>query len=285
MMNNQETKEKIELLMKVKGIGCKNAEYLLMIGINSPVELVKQTEQELFDKFKKLYEEKKVGYQIKEGKKWIEMAKTGNYMYAFAETKYQDLIERSFENQLRLLLYKCIKEEKLDFDVNDKIFNEIDENLKKEYKKAYENMGEVRSRNKKIKAWINDKKNSKKYDKLKDIFKKLFSKTLSWEVFRKKYGEDSSKNRCCYYCGIKETDIDQLDLDGKINTKRLYIRGRKMEVERRDPLGDYIETNIELCCYWCNNAKSDEFTEDEFGSIKEAIKEVWEKRLGRALSN
>jgi len=34
-----------------------------------------------------------------------------------------------------------------------------------------------------------------------------------------------------------------------------------------------------MACYWCNNAKTDEFDGDEFKEIGEAIKKVWKKRL------
>ena len=73
--------------------------------------------------------------------------------------------------------------------------------------------------------------------------------------------------------------------DGEINAKRLYSRGRKMEIERIDSFAGYINGNIQLCCYWCNNAKTDEFDYNEFVPIGKEIQKVWEARLGRKLSN
>ncbi|WP_188117205.1 hypothetical protein [Campylobacter concisus] len=35
-----------------------------------------------------------------------------------------------------------------------------------------------------------------------------------------------------------------------------------------------------MACYWCNNAKTDEFSPEEFKPIAEGIREVWNKRLG-----
>ncbi|MCD6366675.1 MAG: hypothetical protein J7L46_03955, partial [Bacteroidales bacterium] len=67
--------------------------------------------------------------------------------------------------------------------------------------------------------------------------------------------------------------------ENKIQTKRIYSRGKHMEVDRTAPNGKYEIKNIELCCYWCNNAKTDEFSEKEFICIANAIKKVWCDRL------
>jgi len=34
-----------------------------------------------------------------------------------------------------------------------------------------------------------------------------------------------------------------------------------------------------MSCYWCNNAKTDEFTAEEFAVIGKAIAMVWHDRL------
>jgi len=102
------------------------------------------------------------------------------------------------------------------------------------------------------------------------------------EAFRKFYGKDEM-DRECAYCGIKESEINKLFTAGRISTKRWGTRGRAMEVDRRDPRKSYVhrgtESNIALCCYWCNNAKTDEFNDNEFFKIAQAIKDVWKKRL------
>ena len=211
--------------------------------------------------------------------------KADNHGYVFAQEKYRALIDRSFENRIRLLLYlKCIKEKNPEFALTDKIFNEIDVSLETEYKKDYQNMGVIRDRNKIIKSWRNDKMNNEKLINLKKLFEVSFRKTLTWNEFKAKYGEDSNDRQCCY-CKVKETQLEQMIRDGEINTKRLYSRGRKMEIERIDPFVGYINGNIQLCCYWCNNAKTDEFDYNEFVPIGKEIQKVWEARLGRRLTN
>lgn len=82
------------------------------------------------------------------------------------------------------------------------------------------------------------------------------------------------------YCGITEEQILQLFQANQIKTKRTTTRGRRLEIERVEPNETYDNTeNLVMCCYWCNNAKSDEFTKDEFMAIGQEIKKNWEKRL------
>ena len=66
---------------------------------------------------------------------------------------------------------------------------------------------------------------------------------------------------------------------GQIITKRLYSRGRTLEIDRINPNDDYNMNNIVLCCYWCNNAKTDEFSYEDFIEIGKEIRKIWEKRL------
>ena len=100
------------------------------------------------------------------------------------------------------------------------------------------------------------------------------------EAFLGFYGEDTqSIARHCEYCGINETEIHQLIQHGLLITKRLKTRGRSMEVDRKDPEGPYAAHNIVLCCYWCNNAKTDEFSFEEFKEIAKSFTQIWQQRL------
>ena len=110
---------------------------------------------------------------------------------------------------------------------------------------------------------------------------------MDWELFRKFYGKDA-EDRQCLYCEIKEAHLKKLFSSGEIFTVR--NRGDRMEIDRKDPdpKKGYIhkdgDTNIVMCCYWCNNAKTDEFKYPEFiDIIGPAIKRVWKARLGRCL--
>lgn len=92
------------------------------------------------------------------------------------------------------------------------------------------------------------------------------------------YGEDNY-DRECYFCKIKESEIQTLYMAGQLLTKRLGTRGFKMEVDQRNPNNGYVEGNIALCCYWCNNAKTDEFSEEEFTPVGRMIGNILRNRL------
>ena len=69
----------------------------------------------------------------------------------------------------------------------------------------------------------------------------------------------------------------------KIYTKRIATRGRTLEIERLLPNQPYDDlNNLVYCCYWCNNAKTDEFTAEEFQLIAQVLKIIWSNRLKKA---
>ena len=84
--------------------------------------------------------------------------------------------------------------------------------------------------------------------------------------------------RKCIYCGVRE---DQLNLLQTVRSGR----GERLEYDRlisRHSNGDkkvYEIDNIELACYWCNNAKTDTFSPKEFKEIARGINRVWNEKL------
>ncbi|MDN5069877.1 hypothetical protein O8C76_02395 [Aliarcobacter butzleri] len=98
----------------------------------------------------------------------------------------------------------------------------------------------------------------------------------------------------CHYCGIDKGIIDELNNAAKNNkslpwhhidglTKR--ITRMTLEVEQLNPNGGYVKGNIEWACSWCNNAKTDTFTEAEFKNIACGINIAWNERLKQIGSN
>lgn len=84
----------------------------------------------------------------------------------------------------------------------------------------------------------------------------------------------------CHYCGINPEQIRKLWDKYPGLTKR--GRGRKLELERLAPNEKYSNLgNLVFSCYWCNNAKTDTFTEEEFMKVGEVIRGIWEERLGK----
>jgi hypothetical protein len=87
--------------------------------------------------------------------------------------------------------------------------------------------------------------------------------------FKKWY--DSQKKEC-KYCGLSEEESQVIVMtppqhphltsnrfpqNGIIT--RGHSRGVWLEIDRVNPKGNYSENNCVLCCYFCNNDKSDVF--------------------------
>jgi hypothetical protein len=86
----------------------------------------------------------------------------------------------------------------------------------------------------------------------------------------------------CHYCGITHNDLTKLHSLGLIENKRT-TRGKTLEIDRKLPHEPYSNLqNLTYSCYWCNNAKTDTFTDVEFMIVGEAISKIWKKRLSNA---
>lgn len=81
----------------------------------------------------------------------------------------------------------------------------------------------------------------------------------------------------CGYCGITEAEITSLLDAGLLTTKRIATRGRRLELDRHQPEALYDDLdNLTLACYWCNNAKTDTFTAEEFMEVGQAFAKIWQ---------
>lgn len=125
-----------------------------------------------------------------------------------------------------------------------------------------------------------------------EVFKKLseFSdaEADTWfehyfQQFPKQFPEDEFRRVAnadkCEYCGITLVDIERLADAQQIHKK--YERGYSMEIDRKHPNLEYTSENCVPACYWCNNAKTDEFTADEFKPIGELIGKTLKSRLNK----
>lgn len=84
----------------------------------------------------------------------------------------------------------------------------------------------------------------------------------------------------CSYCGIEEEQIWRLLGSNKLlNNKRSETRGYSLEIDRKSPNLEYTKDNCCMSCYWCNNAKTDEFEAHEFKEIAKGINNTWNTRL------
>ena len=115
------------------------------------------------------------------------------------------------------------------------------------------------------------------YTKLKESYDNIFH-----SLFPKDRFDEMIKSKKCSYCGISVDDISSLGQNGKLYNKRSETRGYTLEIDRKEANGEYTKDNCCMCCYWCNNAKTDEFTVEEFKEIAKGINGIWKQRLREA---
>lgn len=87
--------------------------------------------------------------------------------------------------------------------------------------------------------------------------KSLLQKDLPWIEHNIQIKETDF---VCYYCGINEQILSELYRDQKYTCKTKRNRGAWFELDRRDSSKNkniYSKENMALCCYFCNNHKSD----------------------------
>jgi hypothetical protein len=85
----------------------------------------------------------------------------------------------------------------------------------------------------------------------------------------------------CHYCETSILDIRRLLNKGLILGRKIGYgyRGPNLEIDRKDPFGNYCAENCVLCCYYCNNDKSNTYSyqiyKDIFGAIRSnAMKKI-----------
>jgi hypothetical protein len=124
------------------------------------------------------------------------------------------------------------------------------------------------------KTYSEEEKNaSETYTRLKSKVDYDLEQHWSREDFIKWYVNKPQK--CCYCQCTKE----QLAKFYKLtNSKRYNTRGKTLEIERREDK-EYSRDNCDFACYWCNNAKSDVFSSEEFNKIGEAIGSVIKEKI------
>lgn len=80
----------------------------------------------------------------------------------------------------------------------------------------------------------------------------------------------------CHYCGLTEEEMQEISMTGILTSKRFPQNGIVgqgtsravwLEVDRIAPNGLYSRNNCVLCCYFCNNDKSDVFSGDIYANF------------------
>ena len=117
---------------------------------------------------------------------------------------------------------------------------------------------------------VNNITNNRKLEKLWYGFKQRGNNLRKFQKaeFIKWY--NTKVDEGCRYCGISEKNCRELVLKlpssrfpKSLKLQRGKSRGYYLEVDRKEPKGDYSIDNCVLSCYFCNNDKSDVFTHDQ----------------------
>ena len=86
--------------------------------------------------------------------------------------------------------------------------------------------------------------------------------------------------KSCFYCDLEQSWLEELHYQSGHINKRYPKRGKSLEIDRKDSDKPYSDIqNLVLACYWCNNAKTDTFSAEEFIPVGKEIKKIWENRL------
>ncbi len=99
------------------------------------------------------------------------------------------------------------------------------------------------------------------------------------EFYKWYLAQYEKQHGCCYYCKTKESVLTKL-FDKKYTSVKRPNRGKHLEVERRDSDSNkYNKYNCVLACYFCNNDKSDVFSEAEYFEYLKNRKQFFNKQL------
>ena len=191
--------------------------------------------------------------------------------------KFKTKAKDSFKTKKNLFLFHTAISKQLNFTKSDFEKFKITDDLVKCYSAEYWQQETDYQINgleiSEIESTINviEKKYTDIIKELETDYVDSFSKIFPEEDFEKLLSV-----RECHYCKITIGEIEELG-----NRKLLYkktLRGWNLEIDRLNSNFEYTPKNCVMSCYWCNNAKTDEFTEAEFLKIGAEIKKVWENR-------
>ena len=286
---NESKKNAIEELISIKNeLGPKTASKLFDAGITSLEKLYKTENSEII---RKLYE---VNYPFKKVETiliWKKVIEKEDYLYSIAKSKHSQLLDRDFEKNIEYYIFKNNFDEiRISSNINKEFIKFVNDEESKlsiirNYIKKCQNYDSAYGLDKRYNKFLKYYKTNS-HNNIYDIFQKEFkSKLLTLDLFMNVYGKNTD-DRKCSYCFIKESIIAKLIEAELILSKELWHRGRRKEIDKKNPLKGYTEKNITLSCYWCNNAKTDEFVADnnenfEFESIGIAIRQIWNARIDK----
>ncbi len=200
---------------------------------------------------------------------------------------YRSKSNDSFNARLRFYLFYCVLQKK-ELDKAEFLAFDIDKNPAMEFVNLYvTEYQQFDTKHNILTHNLSGLNNDEVYSKVKELEKLNKDKINSWkddyftEVFKEKLPtgefEKLGKTENCSYCG---TSINTIR--GMMESKKIFKkneRGYNLELDRKEPNKEYSIENCVMACYWCNNAKTDEFSAEEFAPIGKAIGATLRNRL------
>lgn len=125
--------------------------------------------------------------------------------------------------------------------------------------------------------------------KLKENFtKRLREDQNGFDNFEDFLNWYNSQEKICHYCKLTEMESQELVMTGLLTSNRFpqkgvsgrgTSRGGWLEVDRLNPKGKYSRDNSVLCCYFCNNDKSDVFNSEDYLKFRNNRLEFLKEKL------
>lgn len=201
-------------------------------------------------------------------------------------SRYIQKARSSFKARFDLLLFEHITQ---GFDreiATDELnrFEIVDhQSSLKEYINGYWQQGEIKKyeiQGKPIERIYQEMKDWRESHKLNiDCLLKYYIENIFPRVFPSNEFYQMVENASeCEYCHITINQINDLIAQEKLFKKHI-TRGWSLEIDRKAANLEYTKDNCVICCYWCNNAKTDEFDYEEFKKIGVVIQKIWNERL------
>jgi 5-methylcytosine-specific restriction endonuclease McrA len=192
--------------------------------------------------------------------------------------KYNAKAKDSFKTKMNLFIFSLAIDKKTSFTTEDFGNFQISSDLVTLYSAEYWQ----RPRDSRINDILIDDL-YKQMIRLKEVNKEIvdlleheYLRTFS-TLFPENEFEKLLSVKRCHYCGVSIEDIVDLSNKHKLFSKN--ERGRTLEIDRLNSNFEYTPKNCVMACYWCNNAKTDEFTEEEFKNIGTIIGTIWKGRI------
>lgn len=111
-----------------------------------------------------------------------------------------------------------------------------------------------------------------------DFDRRVRNNENSFKDFSDFFDWYTSQIKVCHYCGLKEEESQKIVVTGLLTSNRFPQKGKRrrgqsrgvwLEVDRLNPKQKYSRDNCKLCCYFCNNDKSDVFYGKEYKEFME----------------